>query len=84
MQPLLTEILLSFGVQVVLWREGLPVYPPPAFIWEGRNYLLKMHADLDFLADAQPLVTALRVAAEKVYAHTSTHTPDPATEYGCP
>lgn len=49
------------------------MYPPPAFIWEGRNYLLKMHADLDFLADAQPLVTALRVASEKVCPYQHTH-----------
>jgi hypothetical protein len=49
------------------------VYPPPAFIWEGRNYLLKMHADLDFLADAQPLVTALRVASEKVCPYQHAH-----------
>jgi hypothetical protein len=56
----------ALGVQVVLWREGLPVYPPPAFVWEGGNYLLKMYSDMDFLADAQPLVVALNVAPEKV------------------
>jgi hypothetical protein len=50
----------------VLWREGLPAYPPPAFMWEDRNYLLKMTGDLDFLAEAETLIDALSVPKDKV------------------
>lgn len=54
------------SMQIVLWREGLPAYPPPPFMWEDKNYLLKMTSDLDFLAEAQTLIEALGVPREKV------------------
>lgn len=47
---------------IAVWREGMvDRHPPPAFVWHGENYLLKVTDDLNFLAGVEPLVGALKV-----------------------
>ena len=43
-------------------KKGSSAYPRrarPPFLWNGRNYLIKMCHDLDFLSEVGPLVKAL-------------------------
>ncbi|CAM9424028.1 unnamed protein product, partial [Sphacelaria rigidula] len=53
---------------VAVWREGIAAtsshrhqHTPTAFLWHGKNYLLKVTNDLNFLAGVEPLVGALKV-----------------------
>jgi len=63
---------------ILSWRDGFLVPPngrpgtsgnrglPPAFMYQGENYLLKMTYDLDFLAEVDTLVDALKVPQDKM------------------
>lgn len=46
---------------ISVWRKDMAGDPPPAFVWHGDNYLLKVTNDLNFLAGVQPLVNTLKV-----------------------
>lgn len=46
---------------ISVWRKDMAGDPPPAFVWHGDNYLLKVTNDLNFLAGVQPLVDTLKV-----------------------
>ncbi|KAJ1447311.1 hypothetical protein M885DRAFT_576200 [Pelagophyceae sp. CCMP2097] len=67
----LRQAAVSVCDAVRRWREASdPVSPgtaPPAFLWHGRNYLLKMsRSDMDFVASIEPLAQALGVDAAKM------------------
>ena len=48
------------------WRSKHAMLPPPPFVWQSTNYLLKMCGDLDYLSMVPPLVETLGVAAEQM------------------
>ena len=43
---------------VVRWREGATTAPPPVFMWQKQNYLLKMVSDLNYLSRVEPLLVS--------------------------
>lgn len=55
---------------ISVWRKDMTGDPPPAFVWHGDNYLLKITNDLNFLAGVQPLVDTLKVAGVVTYLWT--------------
>lgn len=57
----LREATVAVVEAVTLWRDEMAERPPPAFVWHGENYLLKITNDLNFLAGVEPLVSALKV-----------------------
>ncbi|CAB1117685.1 unnamed protein product [Ectocarpus sp. CCAP 1310/34] len=46
---------------ISVWRKDMTGHLPPAFVWHGDNYLLKITNDLNFLAGVQPLVDTLKM-----------------------
>ena len=51
------------------WRQSASDYEPhnlKTFLWEGRNYALKVTTDLDFLSDQPTLVAVLHFPSEKM------------------
>ncbi|CAN0578567.1 unnamed protein product, partial [Ectocarpus sp. 12 AP-2014] len=46
---------------ISVWRKDVTGHLPPAFVWHGDNYLLKITNDLNFLAGVQPLVDTLKM-----------------------
>jgi len=48
--------------QVESWR--IDQSPPPPFVWQKSNYLLKMCRDLDYLSQVNPLVELLGVSSD--------------------
>ena len=62
------ESTLNYLEALCLWRQTIPngnTMSPRVFFWEKRNYTLKIVNDLDFLADNQLIIEALKLSPEQ-------------------
>jgi hypothetical protein len=66
------ESTLNYLEALCLWRQSVPngnTMSPRVFFWEKKNYTLKIVNDLDFLADNQLIIGALKISPEQFRAN---------------
>lgn len=64
----LRETTLNYLEAVCRWRQSIPnavVGTPRPFIWEKKNYTLRLVNDLDFLASNYFIIQALKISPEQ-------------------
>jgi hypothetical protein len=62
------ESTLNFLEALCVWRQSIPsgsTVSTRPFIWEGKNYTLRIVTDLDFIADNLLIINALKISPEQ-------------------
>jgi len=65
------DVTAKVCMTITAWREGSgpagsAENAPRPFLWHGENYLVKCCTDIDFLAQCDALVSALKVPSDKM------------------